>query len=486
MNVLTSLFENYTGEKNPACVALKGEGSNRQYFRISSSTHSVIGVKGEDKAENEAFIYLSNHFVEKGLPMPKVLQVSPDKMYYLQEDLGELSLFQYLRNGIQTGNFNRQEREMLIKTIALLPDIQFKGAEGLDFSICYPQAEFDRQTVQWDLNYFKYSFLKPAGIPFSELKLEKDFERMSDILLQSGNSVFLYRDFQSRNVMIYHENPYFIDFQGGRKGNLFYDLASFLWQAKARFPEELREALLQVYLKAASRYVKLDEASFRQQLHHFVLFRTMQVLGAYGFRGFFERKAHFLESIPPAIQNLSHLLEKGYPEYPYLSAILQQLKKTFETTSTLPFSIIPSDNLPCTSSPALKIRVFSFSYKKGIPEDESGHGGGYVFDCRAIHNPGRYDEYKKLTGLDEPVIRFLEQDGEILSFLENVYKLVDNHIKRYIERGFTDLILAFGCTGGQHRSVYAAQRTAEHIAQTFGIKVDLRHREQNDVLNNYF
>ena len=476
MKELISLFENYTGEKNPQCIQLKGEGSNRQYFRLLSSSYSLIGVKGENKAENEAFIALAGHFEKKGLPTPKVLGVSDDSMYYIQEDLGDISLFQYIRNGISSGSVNGQEKEMLIKTISLLPKIQFEGAAGLDFSVCYPQAEFDRRTICWDLNYFKYSFLKVIGVTFSELELERDFERMSEILLQTNTPTFLYRDFQSRNVMICNNEPYFIDFQGGRKGPVFYDVASFLWQSKAHFSEELREELLQAYLQSVKKYITIEESFFKKQLHQFVLFRMLQVLGAYGFRGLFERKAHFLESIPYAIRNLSVLLQEGYPEYPYLSEVLRQLTQ-------LPVFGKKEDMIPEVVSP-LKVRVYSFSYKKGIPADESGNGGGYVFDCRAIHNPGKYQEYKALTGLDEPVIRFLEQDGEIFSFLESIYKLADSHVKRYMERGFTDLMFSFGCTGGQHRSVYAAQRTAEHIARKFGIKVHLIHREQG--MENFF
>ena len=473
MKELISLFENYTGEKNPQCIPLKGAGSNRQYFRLLSPSFSLIGVKGENKAENEAFIALANHFEKKGLPVPKVFGVSDDSMYYIQEDLGDLSLFQYIRNGISSGDMSGQEKEMLIKTISLLPEIQFKGADGLDFSTCYPQAEFDRRTICWDLNYFKYSFLKATGIAFSELELERDFERMSEVLLQTNTPTFLYRDFQSRNVMIRNNEPYFIDFQGGRKGPVFYDVASFLWQAKACFSEEFREELLQVYLRSVRKYITIEESFFKKQLHQFVLFRTLQVLGAYGFRGLFERKAHFLESIPYAIQNLSVLLQKGYPEYPYLSGVLRQLTQ-------LPVFQEKEVSQHPVSNQHIKVRVYSFSYKKGIPADESGNGGGYVFDCRAIHNPGKYQEYKELTGLDEPVIRFLEQDGEIFSFLENIYKLADSHVKRYMERGFTDLMFSFGCTGGKHRSVYAAQRTAEHIARKFGIEVHLIHREQKE------
>jgi hypothetical protein len=293
--------------------------------------------------------------------------------------------------------------------------------------------------------------------------------------MDSSSSTFLYRDFQARNVMLDAEgNPCFIDFQGGRKGPLEYDVASFLWQASAHYSTNLRNELIEVYLDALSEYIEVDKVLFHKRLRLFVLFRTLQVLGAYGFRGYFERKKHFLESIPSAIENLSALLAGGVCDYPYLHSVLQQLVSlpSLQPKKTA-ISILDKDE-----KKELVVRVFSFSYKKGIPEDISGNGGGYVFDCRSTHNPGRYEPYKKLTGLDESVIQFLEDDGEILTFLESVYQLADVHVARYLERGFTDLMFSFGCTGGQHRSVYSAQHLAEHLHAKFGVKVCLCHREQ--------
>lgn len=336
----------------------------------------------------------------------------------------------------------------------------------MDFSVCYPQAEFNRRSILWDLNYFKYCFLKATGIDFQENLLEDDFENMTQVLLADTFSTFMYRDFQSRNVMIREGKPYFIDFQGGRKGPVYYDVASFLWQAKARFPQHLREELIHDYLDALHAYCPMPESYFREQLRQFVLFRTLQVLGAYGFRGYFEQKPHFLQSIPYAIENLDQLLEEDFPAYPYLCKVLKQLTRLPVYATEL-------------NKRKLTVRVMSFSYKKGIPEDPSGNGGGYVFDCRAIHNPGKYDAYKQLTGRDEPVIRFLEEDGEILTFLEHVYALADAHVQRFLERGFTHLSICFGCTGGQHRSVYAAEHVSQHIHEKFGVNVEVNHREQN-------
>ena len=462
---LRLLYTNYTGCGPEAVEAIPGAGSNRRYFRLKGHS-SLIGVKGENADENRAFLYLAAHFREKGLPVPQVYVRSEDNLYYLQEDLGDTSLFTAIENGRLTGVFDEEEKILLHKTIRLLPAFQVKGAEGLDFTYCYPQAAFNRRSILWDLNYFKYCFLKATGLDFQEDRLEDDFQTMADVLLQGGSDTFMYRDFQSRNVMIKSGEPWFIDFQGGRRGPVYYDVASFLWQAKANYPESLRHELLGEYMEALRSYMPVDEAEFKARLRHFVLFRTLQVLGAYGFRGYFEKKPHFMQSIPYAIANLRSLLCETYPEYPYLCKILGELiglKQFTEGERKQP----------------LIVKVTSFSYKKGIPEDTSGNGGGFVFDCRAIHNPGKYERYKSLTGLDEPVIRFLEDDGEITVFLEHVYALVDASVKRYMERGFTSLSVCFGCTGGQHRSVYSAQHLAEHLYRTFGVQVELVHREQH-------
>lgn len=462
--ILQQLYQTYTGHTPESIEPLAGAGSNRNYYRLKGKPQ-LIGVCGTSETENRAFLYIAKHFKEKGLPVPCVYTQSKDGMAYLQEDLGDTSLFQAIEHGRTTGTFGDEEKALLKQTIRLLPRLQFEGAEGMDFSVCYPQAEFNRRSVLWDLNYFKYCFLKATGIDFQENLLEDDFESMAKTLLADTFSTFMYRDFQSRNVMIRDGKPYFIDFQGGRKGPIYYDVASFLWQAKARFPQHLREELIHDYLDALHAYCPMPESYFREQLRQFVLFRTLQVLGAYGFRGYFEQKPHFLQSIPYAIENLNLLLEKDFAEYPYLCSVLHQL-------SNLPVYRLEQNRRKLT------VQVTSFSYKKGIPEDPSGNGGGYVFDCRAIHNPGKYDAYKQLTGRDEPVIRFLEEDGEILAFLEHVYALTDAHVQRFLERGFTHLSISFGCTGGQHRSVYAAEHVARHIHEKFGVNVEVTHREQ--------
>lgn len=465
---LIKLYTTHIGAEPAKITELPSSGSNRRYFRLlnADGNNSIIGVIGTSEAENKAFIYMARHFREKNLPVPEVLAVSGDGMVYLQTDLGDSLLFTEIEKGRLTRSFSLHERELLTKTIRRLPDIQFNGADGMDFSVCYPVESFDIRSIMWDLNYFKYCFLKATGLEFAEDKLEDDFQNLANILIKCNSDTFMYRDFQSRNVMIRNGEPWFIDFQGGRRGPFYYDVASFLWQAKANLPDSLRQELLQEYLISLNKYTTIGEAEFMSMLRHFVLFRTLQVLGAYGFRGYFEKKPHFMQSVPYAIENLRALLDKPYEEYPYLNELLGKLVNMKQFTDAL-------------AKKQLTVRVLSFAYKKGIPNDPSGNGGGYVFDCRAINNPGKYERYKPFTGLDANVIRFLEEDGEIIEYLDHCYALTDSSVKRYIERGFTNLMIAFGCTGGQHRSVYCAQHMAEHIAQKFNVRVELVHREQN-------
>ena len=462
---IKNLYRTYTGHEAEEVTELPSSGSNRRYFRLHGP-QTLIGVSGTSIEENRAFIYMANHFRQKGLPVPEVYAQSDDQSFYLQEDLGDTLLFDAIEKGRKSSVFDESEKTLLRQTITKLPEIQFMGSDGFDFSYCYPQEEFNQRSILWDLNYFKYCFLKATGMEFQENRLEDDFLKMSDVLLRNQSATFMYRDFQSRNVMIRDGQPWFIDFQGGRKGPVYYDVASFLWQAKAKYPEDLRQELLLDYIETLRKYMPVDEKYFLSQLRHFVLFRTLQVLGAYGFRGYFEKKPHFIQSVPFAIENLRQLLKQDYPEYSYLCGLLRELTELKQF----------SDDLQRRT---LEVKIVSFAYKKGIPNDPTGNGGGFVFDCRAINNPGKYERYNHFTGLDEPVIRFLEEDGEITVFLEHVYDLVDASVKRYLDRGFTNLMVCFGCTGGQHRSVYSAQHLAEHLHQKFGVKVSLTHREQN-------
>lgn len=455
---------------------LKQQGSNRVYTRETDAQgRTVIRVEGTNRDENRAFIYMSRHFAERGLPVPRVLSVSEDEMSYTQEDLGDTLLFDAIRHGRETGCFLPEERDLLECALRALAHIQVEGAKDFDWSVCFPVEAMDERSIRWDLNYFKYCFLKGTKIEFSEPKLEDEFDKIVRVILAQPAETFLYRDCQSRNVMIREGKPYFIDFQGGRRGPTQYDVASFLWQAKANIPAALREELVDAYLDelAVTGYGRrvtgdgLRVKEWKAALPHFVLFRTLQVLGAYGYRGYFERKQHFLESIPNALRNLREVLA-GLEDYPYLRELAESLSNQ-NNQSNLSNQGIPNN---------LTVTVYSFSFKKGIPSDDSGNGGGYVFDCRSTHNPGKYDEYKQLTGMDQPVIDFLEQDGEILTFLESVDRLVDHHVERYLERGFTHLQVAFGCTGGQHRSVYCAEHVANHLHEKYGVKIQLIHRER--------
>lgn len=480
MEILQKLFSSCFNVPISDVEALKQAGSNRRYYRLRSAEgRCVIGVVGTSRQENHAFITLSRHLRSKGITTPEVYAVSDDEMRYLQEDFGTLSLFDAITVGRESGEYSEKEVGLLRQTLSLLPKIQHCGAEGLDWTVCYPQPYFDVTNVMFDLNYFKYCFLKATDTDFHEMLLEKEFQRLAqDITEGDSESLmgFMYRDFQARNVMITPDgSPGFIDFQGGRRGPVYYDVASFLWQASARYPAKLREELTDVYYDALRTLVDVPSPeAFRRRLELFVFFRTLQVLGAYGFRGYFERKEHFLKSIPQAIENLAALLPSFRNEYPYLTEVMERMMLSEKLRKRTPARPSSYDG-----KGRLTVKVWSFSYKKGIPEDDSGNGGGYVFDCRGTHNPGRYEEYKHLTGLDEPVKRFLEDDGEILDFLKNIYPLAERHVRRYMERGFTSLTFAFGCTGGQHRSVYSAQHLAEYIHEKFGVTVILRHREQN-------
>ena len=466
MTELENLFKQHTHEKLLKKEELSASGSNRRYFRLESKNISIIGVEGPSIEENKAFIEMAKHFYIQGLSVPRFLGQSSDGRFYIQEDLGDTLLFDAIAEGRKTGVFCEAEKELLRKTMRKLAAFQVLGAQGFDFSVCYPQPEFNERSILWDLNYFKYCFLKSTGLDFQENLLEDDFTRLAAVLLRSHSNTFLYRDFQSRNVMVKDDEPFFIDFQGGRKGPLYYDVASFLWQAKAQYSAELKQELLSIYLEKLQELMPIDEVDFRVQLKHFVLFRTLQVLGAYGFRGYFEKKPHFLQSIPFALENLRVILQNEFTEYPYLLQVLTQMTELKQFTEV-------------EVRKPLIVRVYSFSYKKGIPQDNSGNGGGYVFDCRAVNNPGKYERYQSLTGLDESVKKFLEDDGEILTFIDHAFALTDASVKRYKDRGFTHLMISFGCTGGRHRSVYSAQKMAEHIHEKFGVEVQLIHREQN-------
>lgn len=464
---MNELYKKTFGCEPKEIKRLAGAGSNRQYFRITGNDGStVIGVKGNDTRENHTFISLARQMHGKGLHVPMIIAVADDESCYLQQDLGNTSLYDLIERGRKNHDeWNAELTAMLRTIIGDLPRLQFLTADGYDFSNCYREHEFCDMTIKWDLNYFKYCFLKLTGITIDELKLEAEFNELEQTLLSAADMCrtccFMYRDFQSRNIMIHDGKPYYIDFQGGYRGPFYYDVASFLWQARAAYPDALRNSLIDIYIDALQPFHKIDAETFRRNLSYFVFFRMLQVLGAYGLRGLHEHKTMF---ITPIVQALTELLK--FDHCPYIRSLLTQV-------AAMP------QFLPHPAKGRLVVRVTSFSYKKGIPDDYSGNGGGFVFDCRAPHNPGRYDEYKQLTGMDQPVIDFLETQSAMPEFIKHVYGLVDPAVETYLRREFTSLMVNFGCTGGQHRSVYCAQHLAEHLAEKYpDARVELWHREQ--------
>jgi aminoglycoside/choline kinase family phosphotransferase len=467
-NEIIELFEHHFQEKVESFSMLPPSGSYREYCRLANSNRSVIGAFNADVKENTAFLSFTNHFRKKGLPVPEVFAVSSDLKKYLLQDLGNVTLFDFLSETRESEGFSETIVDEYRKVLRVLPRIQIGAGKDMDYSVCYPREAFDKQSMMWDLNYFKYYFLKLAKIPFDEQALEDDFQAFSDYLLSAPSDFFLYRDFQSRNVMLKDGGVYFIDYQGGRRGALQYDLASLLYDGKADIPQEIRAQLFKFYIKELKSFIPVNESEFTSYFNGFVLIRIMQAMGAYGFRGFYEKKEHFLKSIPFAINNLQNLLpELNLPvELPELLNVLQLLTKS-ETLKEI--GQVKSN---------LTVRVTSFSYKKGIPADPSGNGGGFVFDCRALNNPGRYTEFKSLTGRDLKVQQFIEQNSEMKLFLKPVMGLVEQSVKNYLERGFSHLSVNFGCTGGQHRSVYAAEKLAAWLRNNYPVNVVLVHREQ--------
>ena len=465
------MFESYFKEEVTFFELLPASGSYREYARIKSINHQVIGAYNQDIKENRAFLEFSTHFRNKNIPVPQIYAVNSNMDCYLQEDLGNTTLFDFISTTRENEGFSTEIVEEYKKVLRELPRIQLIAGKDIDYSVCYPREAFDKQSMMWDLNYFKYYFLKLAKIPFDEQALENDFQSFSNYLLAVDNNAFLYRDFQSRNVMLKDGKVYFIDYQGGRKGALQYDLASLLYDAKANIPEANREELLEFYLDELGKYKKVEREKFKDLLGGYVLIRIMQAMGAYGFRGFYEKKEHFLKSIPFALKNLEMLLAKNTIQVK-LPELLKVLKAV--TESVFLKTISPSNE-------RLTVRISSFSYKKGIPNDPSGNGGGFVFDCRAIHNPGRYIEFKHLTGKDPLVQKFLEEKSTISDFISTAQVLVTQSVEVYISRGFTHLCVNFGCTGGQHRSVYAAEKLAEYLRNNYPVTVVLQHVEQDKI-----
>jgi aminoglycoside/choline kinase family phosphotransferase len=468
--LLVNLYQHWTDEPVLEIMPLPESGSYREYYRMKGKEKSAIAVFNSDKKENRAFIEFSKHFSEIGLPVPQIFEEELENDIYLLEDLGDITLFSYLSEIRGQKDFYEKVVSIYKKVIDILPRFQIEAGEGLNYEYCYPRGQFDKQSMMWDLNYFKYYFLKLGKIPFDEQSLETDFHTFADYLLNTNCNYFLYRDFQSRNIMIKDGEPYFIDYQGGRKGALQYDLASLLFDAKADLPHNVRAELLEYYISKANKYTDFEKTEFIQMFFGYVLIRILQALGAYGFRGFYEKKEHFLKSIPFAIDNLSWLLNTvSFPVK--MPSLLEALR---EVVSSKEFQQIGEVRRVRTK---LEVSIFSFSYRQSIPQDKSGNGGGFVFDCRSIHNPGRYNQYKMLTGKDEEVKKFIREESDAEKFLSNVFALIQQTIDVYISRKFTHLMISFGCTGGQHRSVYCTDRMAEYLKSIPEIEVNVHHIE---------
>jgi aminoglycoside/choline kinase family phosphotransferase len=473
IQAIAKLFSATFGEAPAAVAPIGADGSQRLYVRLTGSPHgTVIGAHGPDRDENRAFLSFSKSFRGIGLPVPDIWAADESRGIWLARDLGDTSLFQALSaaRDATPGGFPASMVPVYERVVDLLPRFQIEGGRVIDFGLAYPRAAFDLQSMRWDLNYFKYHFLKLAHIPFSEQRLENDFDRLTEFLLQTATGHFLYRDFQSRNIMLRDGEPWFIDYQGGRRGAPHYDIASLLYDAKAAIPDTVREHLLDRYMTALAHHVPVDRARFLELYRGYVLIRIMQAMGAYGYRGFFERKTRFLESVPYAARNIAQLLETGLPvRLTEIEAVFERIVRAWAGR--------PGPGEPLAG---LKLHLTSFSYRRGMPVDETGHGGGFVFDCRALPNPGRHPEFSDVSGLDDPVIAFLEAAPEIAAFWQHIAPLVDAHIDTWRRRGFSDLSVAFGCTGGQHRSVYFAERLARHVRERWpDVGVRLEHRERS-------
>lgn len=475
---LKQIFKRWSGEEPEEIISIPQSGSYREYYRLIGRKKTAIGVYNEDIKENKAFLTFSRHFFGLRLPVPEVLAEHEDGKSYLLSDLGDESLFDFLnRKRAEVGIFPGSAIEAYKKALDFLPKFQIIASKDLDYSVCYPRHAFDKQSMMWDLSYFKYYFLKLAKIPFDEQLLEDEFHRFADFLLTADSGYFLYRDFQSKNIMLVDRQPYFIDYQGGRKGALQYDVASILYDSKANIPADIKDILLDYYIEKLSGYLNFDRKEWLNYYRGFVLIRLMQAMGAYGFRGFYERRTQFLKSIPYALKQLENIIEHGlFPGgFPYLQEVLSSLT---ESKELLKYRRRFKTLIP------LNIEIVSFSYHKGLPSEQYGHGGGFIFDCRGIHNPGRYERFKNKNGLDQEVMEFLKSGGEADEFLHNAIQTVEQTIDKYLNREFRHLQIAFGCTGGQHRSVYCANKMAENLREKYEDKVKIRliHREQGGTL----
>ena len=469
-NILAELTRSI-GETPIEILPIAASGSARKYYRIVTEKRTLIGTYSDNVEENEAFLTFSKHFHDLGLNVPEVFTVNGEKTCYLQSDFGDDNLFAHVQKALMAGGFGENVIQLYKQALKHLVKLQVLGHKGLDYSKAYPTERFDRQAIIDDLNYFKYYFVKPhEEIDFNETRLGKDFEAFADFVSQTPCDFFMYRDFQSRNIMVKDNELYFIDFQGGRKGPLNYDVVSLLYQVKAQIPQAVREELIQYYKEELKQFVNPEEVKFDTYQPYFVYLRLLQVLGAYGFRGLIQKKSHFIESIPYALKEIQALAQtQPLNDYPELQHIIEQFNKIEQRYQTI---IQPPTG-------KLTVTVNSFSFRKGYPNDLSGNGGGFVFDCRALPNPGREPEFKTKTGRDWEVIDYLMAKPPVHVFLDHVKSIVSQSVENYKERHFSNLMVSFGCTGGQHRSVFFAQTIYEWLKKTYpDIHLKLNHIER--------
>ncbi len=467
------LYKKWAGKDPVSVDLLPQSGSERRYFRLHGEKKSAIGTYGANIKENESFIYFSGHFKNQQLATPEILAISEDRIFYLQEDFGDVSLL----NKLEAEGETDYVYGLFKQSLAEIAKLQVKGDKNLDYNRCLTNKEFGKQAIMADLLYFKYYFLDALRKPYDKQKLIDDFEALSNYLTHTEYKYFMFRDFQSRNIMITPDDKvHFIDYQGGMKGAPQYDVASMLWQARANLSEQWKENLLINYMDSFEELINapLDRGIFRSQYNGYVLIRLLQVLGAYGFRGLFERKAQFLTSIPLALRNLKEFFQNQS-----LGIVVPEFRKVLDicVADEIIQQFTPTQ---ATDETPLTIKVSSFSYRKNIPVDSTENGGGFVFDCRGILNPGRVDSMKTQTGRDKEVKDFLEQQTKMPEFLNSVFDIVDITVEEYIKRGFESLMVSFGCTGGQHRSVYAADAMARHLRNKFKVKVELNHWVQDE------
>ncbi|WP_118973616.1 RapZ C-terminal domain-containing protein [Taibaiella koreensis] len=470
---LTDLFTKQFGNSPQDISAIPLAGSDRRYLRLSDGTNTVVGAFNPDKKENNTFFYFTQVFGKYKLPVPEIIAKSRDKQYYLLQDLGNTSLFQLME---QEGHTDRI-KSLFKKSIDNLVRFHWEAGKEIDYSLCFSASAFDRKQILTDLLYFKYYFADLLKIHYNKPALLEELEEWSRGLSSVRPQTFMYRDFQSRNIQVQNDEVYFIDYQGGMMGLPQYDLASLLWQARAQLPTDWKNELVNYYFQALTSLPEtpsFNEMEFRKVYLECVLLRILQTLGAYGFRGLLERKPHFIKSIKPALQQLKFFLDT-YGHIPAFSELRYVLEQIVKPEITAQFDGL--DETLLANAP-LKLHIYSFSYKKGMPEDVTGHGGGFVFDCRGILNPGRFEEYKQVTGKDAAVKEFLQTKTLMPQFLDSVFAMVDISVDDYVRRGFDHLSISFGCTGGQHRSVFAAESLAQHLKDKYGLVATVVHLEQ--------